>query len=127
MASVSMIARVTLDLTLRKEFDYLIPADLEGLIEIGSRVKVPFGTRQILGSVTLITDHSPHTNLKPILKMIGAQPFISPKVLRLSRWIADYYCCPLEVALRSVLPGSVRKEQKGWKEQLIVRALAPPD
>ena len=49
-----MIARVTLELTLGKEFDYLIPLELAGQIEVGSRVKVQFGPRQVLGTVTAI-------------------------------------------------------------------------
>src|SRR6185369_8549236 len=64
-----------------------------------------------------------HTNLRPILKVIGRQSLVTPKVLQLARWIADYYCCPLEIALKSVLPDAVRKEQEGWRERLFVRAL----
>ena len=41
-----MIARVTLELALRKEFDYLIPPELEGQVEVGTRVQVPFGPRK---------------------------------------------------------------------------------
>ena len=33
-----MIARVTLELALRKEFDFLIPPDLADRVEVGSRV-----------------------------------------------------------------------------------------
>lgn len=116
-----MIARVTLDLTLRKEFDYLIPPALAGLVQVGSRVKVPFNTRQVLGSVTALAEHSPHTNLRPILKLIGTQPLLTPQVLHLTRWIADYYCCPQEVAIKSVLPDTVRRERAGWRERLTVR------
>src|SRR6185503_146227 len=118
-----MIARVTLEIALRKEFDYLIPADMERRVEVGTRVKVPFGTRQVLGVVTALTTESPHTNLRQIAKVIGAQSLVTPKVLALARWIADYYCCPVEVALKSVLPDAVRKEKEGWRERLFVRAL----
>src|SRR6185436_7261067 len=119
----AMIARVTLEIALRKEFDYLIPADMERRVEVGTRVKVPFGTRQVLGVVTALTTESPHTNLREIAKVIGAQSLVTPKVLSLARWIADYYCCPIEVALKSVLPDAVRKEKEGWRERLFVRAL----
>ena len=44
-----MIARVSLEIALRKEFDYLIPPGLAGQIEVGSRVQVPFGPRKMLG------------------------------------------------------------------------------
>jgi len=118
-----MIARVTLELALRKEFDYLIPPELAGQVEVGSRVKVPFGPRQVMGCVTALVEASPHTNLRPILKVVGRQALVTPKVLALARWIAGYYCCPIEIALKSVLPEAVRKEEEGWRERLFVRVL----
>lgn len=118
-----MIARVTLELALRKEFDYSIPPELEDSVAVGSRVKVPFGPRQMLGVVTALIQESTHTNLKSITKVVGKQTLVTPKVLQLARWIAEYYCCPPEIALKSVLPEAVRKEKDGWKEQLYVRLL----
>src|SRR6266481_7107577 len=118
-----MIARVTLELSLRKEFDYFIPLELAGQIDVGSRVQVPFGARKVLGCVTALAEESAHTTLKPILKVIGAQTLVTPGVLKLARWIGQYYCCAPEVALKSVLPDAVRQEQSGWREMLFVHAL----
>jgi len=118
-----MIARVTLELALRKEFDYLVPPDLVQQVEVGTRVQVPLGARKVFGCVTAMAEESAHTRLKPILKVIGAQSLVTPKVLKLARWIGDYYCCAPEVALKSVLPEAVRHEQAGWRERLFVRAL----
>ncbi len=118
-----MIARVSLEIALRKEFDYLIPAELAGQIDVGSRVQVPFGARKILGVVTAVAEESGRANLKPILKVIGAQTLVTAKVLKLARWIGEYYCCAPEIALKSVLPEAVRKEDAGWRERLFVRAL----
>jgi primosomal protein N' (replication factor Y) len=118
-----MIARVTLDLALGKEFDYLIPAELAAQVEVGTRVKAPFAHRQVLGCVTALLESSPYPNLKPLLKVLGRQSHVSPTLLKLARWMGDYYCCGPEVALRTVLPEAVRKEKEGWREQLFVRAL----
>src|ERR1017187_3747990 len=118
-----MIARVSLEIALRKEFDYSIPASLADQVDVGSRVQVPFGPRKVLGVVTAIAEESAHARLKPIVKVIGAQTFVTPKVLKLARWIGDYYCCAPEIALKSVLPEAVRKEKSGWRERLFVRAL----
>ena len=120
-----MIARVTLEIALRKEFDYLIPPELLGQVDVGSRVQVPFGPRKVSGCVTAIAEESAHARLKPILKVIGAQTLVTPKILKLARWMGEYYCCPPEIALKSVLPEAVRKEQSGWRERLYVRALTP--
>lgn len=116
-----MIARVTLEIALRKEFDYLIPEEFAGQVEVGTRVKVPFGARQVVGCVTAVVTESPHTNLRALTKIIGAQSLVTPKVLRLARWIGEYYCCAPETALKSVLPEAIRKEKAGWRERLFVR------
>jgi primosomal protein N' (replication factor Y) len=116
-----MIARVSLEIALRREFDYAIPDELAGQVDVGSRVQVPFGARAILGVVTAVAEESAHTKLKPILKVIGAQTLVTEKVLRLARWIGEYYCCAPELALKAVLPEAVRREDSSWRERLFVR------
>jgi primosomal protein N' (replication factor Y) len=120
-----MIARVTLEIALRKEFDYLIPPALADEVTVGSRVKVPFGKGEQLGCVTALVAESPHTNLRPIARIVGRPSLVTPRVLELARWMAEYYCCPLETALKSVLPEAVRREAAGWRERLFVRVLPP--
>jgi len=118
-----VVARVTLEIALRKEFDYSIPGDLAARVEVGSRVKVPFGHRLVLGVVTALAESSSQTNLRPIASVLGTRSLVTPKVLELARWIAGYYCCPVETALKSVLPEAVRKEDAAWRERLHVNAL----
>jgi primosomal protein N' (replication factor Y) len=121
-----MIARVTLEIALRREFDYLVPKTLEPQVEVGTRVQVPFGPRKVLGVVTAVAEESEQTPLKQITKVIGTQSLVTPTVLALARWMAEYYCCAPEIALKSVLPEAVRREQAGWRERLSVRALPSP-
>jgi primosomal protein N' (replication factor Y) (superfamily II helicase) len=117
------IARITLEIALNREFDYRIPPELADQIGVGTRVRVPFGPQQVLGCVTAILDASPHPRLRPITKVIGTPALVTARVLALARWMASYYCCPLDAALRSVLPEAVRKEDAGWRERLFVHAL----
>jgi primosomal protein N' (replication factor Y) len=116
-----VVARVTLEIALRKEFDYAIPPELAASIDVGTRVKVPFGPRQVNGVVTEVIEESTHTNLREIVKIIGAPSMVTPQVLKLARWIGDYYCCAPEIALKSVLPEAVRKEDARFKQHLFVR------
>ena len=118
-----MVARVTLEIALRREFDYAIPPELTGQVEVGTRVKVPFGHRQVMGCVTALVEQSTHTNLRHLTGVIGKQSLVTAKVLRLARWIGEYYCCAPELALKSVLPQAIRREQEGWRERLSVRLL----
>ena len=122
-----MIARVTLEFALRREFDYLIPPDLAAQVEVGSRVQVPLGARKVMGCVTAVAEESGQAKLRPILKVIGAQTLVTPKILKLARWLGEYYCCAPETALKSVLPEAVRHERAGWRERLVVRALPLAD
>ena len=87
-----MIARVSLEIALRREFDYSIPAELVRKVDVGTRVQVPFGPRKVLGIVTAVAEESAMVTLKPIIKVIGEQSLVTPKVLRLARWIGEYYC-----------------------------------
>jgi primosomal protein N' (replication factor Y) (superfamily II helicase) len=121
-----VIARVTLEIALRREFDYSIPAEFEGRVEVGTRVKVPFGHRTVVGVVTEIVGSSSQTQLRPIADVLGTRSLVTPKVLALARWIAGYYCCPVETALKSVLPEAVRREEAGWRERLHVHFLPAP-
>tara|TARA_B100000579_G_scaffold347141_1_gene300137 strand:+ start:3022 stop:5205 length:2184 start_codon:yes stop_codon:yes gene_type:complete len=93
----------------------------------GTRVKVPFGSREVLGVVTALLTESPHGNLREIIKTVGRQALVTPPILKLVRWISEYYCCAPEVAMKAVLPDAVRKEEEGWRERLYVRALPQHD
>ena len=118
-----MIVRITLEMALGKEFDYEVPEALVDRVALGSRVKVPFGSREVMGVVTGLPSHSSFPKLKAIIHVVGAGSLVTPKVLDLARWMASYYCCPVETALKSVLPVAVRREKEGWKKQLHIRAL----
>ncbi len=118
-----MIARVTLEIAVGKEFDYRIPESMRDTVAVGSRVKAPFGARRVMGVVTGLAERSRHKQLRDLLGVVGCQSLVTPKVLSLARWMAEYYCCSVETALKSVLPNAVRREKEGWRERLFVRAL----
>lgn len=121
-----MIARVTLEIAVGREFDYRVPENWKDAVFVGSRVKVPFGARRLMGVVTGLAERSDCRDLRDLLVVVGRENLVTPKVLSLARWMAEYYCCPVETALKSVLPDAVRKEKAGWRKQLFVRALPQP-
>ncbi len=120
-----MIARVAVTLGLNREFDYTIPDDLVDRVRVGSRVTVPFGNRRMDGYVTALVERSAVPGLKAIHAVEGVSPFLDAAMLKLVRWMAAYYCAPLEHCIRTVLPGAVRNAGRGFKEQLWI-ALADP-
>lgn len=118
------VAKVVVDLSLDKEFDYSVPAELEAELRVGSPVVVPFGRRETRGFIVGFADSSEHANLKPVRATAGKRGLIDEHVLNLARWVADYYLAPLEHAVRTVLPGAVRKKQGGFKQLLHVHLAA---
>ncbi|MFO7821860.1 MAG: primosomal protein N' [Lentisphaeria bacterium] len=113
------IAKVVINLSLDREFDYLIPPELNGLIRVGSRVSVPFGkgnsTRT--GYVVSLAGSSAHPKLKQIASLADETERIPDNLIKLAEWIAKYYCCAKEQAVRSVLPGVVRSGKIKRKKQ----------
>jgi len=107
------VARVIVDVPARgvsREFDYLVPPALAPLLDIGSRVKVPFGSRVLQGFVTDIretSDVSPD-RLKPVSDVLDIVPPLTPELVRLGRWMAETLVCPDIVALQAMLPGALK-------------------
>lgn len=104
------IARVTVNLSLDRFFDYVIPPALRGRIRPGSKVNVPFGKGASLrpAYVMEIAETSPYTDLKAIDSLCEGSPLIPDSLMKLAEWMALYYCCPRELAIRNLLPGAIR-------------------
>ncbi len=112
------IARVVVDLSLDREFDYRVPSRLRGQIVAGSQVVVPFGPRTVEGFVLGFRERSEFADLKEIRGLAKSEPLLSPELMELAKWMADYYVAPIEDAVRTVLPGAVRKKGAMHKKQL---------
>ncbi len=115
------VARVVVDVALDREFDYSVPAPMVTDISVGARVVVPFGRRVTEGYVVGILNASEVVNLKPIKGLAAEGPMLSPALISLARWMADYYCAPFERAVRTLLPGAVRRKGAKHREVLVVR------
>ena len=104
------IAKVIVNLSLDKTFDYIIPESMHDRIHHGSQVVIPFGRSSRNGYVLNITDHSeyPFDKLKPITGLREKHPQINQPLIKLAEWMSEYYCCSKEQAVRALLPGAVR-------------------
>jgi primosomal protein N' (replication factor Y) len=116
------IARIVVNLSLDREFDYRIPDHLARRIRVGSRVRVPFGkgnsTR--VGYVVAVTGYSKHPELKDILAVEGDREQIPGTLVDLAQWMARYYCCTKEQAVRAMLPAVVRSGRIRHKLQTVI-------
>ena len=118
--------RVVIDRSIRRELDYAVPPALAEKVVVGSRVRVPFRDKTLLATVVDTLEESPAAGIKPIEALLGEKPVLSASLIELARWMATYYCCPIETVMRSLLPQVIRRAEVGWKKQLFVSLLRPP-
>ena len=101
-------ARVVTDDPTNKELDYLVPAQWENKVHVGSRVKVPLRSRNSFATVVELVEESTAPGIKTLAGLASEEPVLDSTLLRLVRWMADYYCCPLSTAIRCALPQVIR-------------------
>ncbi len=111
-----MIAEVVFNLSINKGLDYRVPAALSGKISIGSRVLAPLRKQTLPGYVIRLKDKSRFADLKSIVSLEDEKRQIPANLLRLAKWISDYYCCPIESAVWAMLPAVVRRGQMRHKQ-----------
>ena len=99
---------VALPVPLDRAFTYAVGQESP---VVGGRVLVPFRNEKMSGVVVKLHDQAPPVEAKGVLAVLDAEPVLSPQLLELASWIAQYYLAPLGEVLRSMLPltGEVRR------------------
>jgi primosomal protein N' (replication factor Y) len=93
---------VALPVPLDMAFTYRIP---DGAVPaIGGRVLVPFRQQRMMGVVVELHDRKPQVTTKNVVSIVDPAPLLDDQLLRLGRWIADYYLAPIGEVFRSMLP-----------------------
>ena len=122
-----MYARVIVDIThekLDKVFEYQIPNELEGMLQVGTEVVVPFGkgNRETNGYVIGIAEECEYSpeKVKPILRIAEKKLAIEGKLVALAAWMKEHYGGTMIQSLKTVLP--IKKEEQ-MKVKRFVRLL----
>ncbi len=92
-----------------KPYSYLIPRELEGKIEVGMRVLVPFGggNRGSEGIVLAVEAQENIERLKAILAPLDDQPVLDEKGIQLALWLRERYFCTVYDVVKSMLPAGL--------------------
>src|SRR5215831_7494966 len=102
------IAQVVVELPLETPLDYRIPPDLGAGCRIGQRVLVPLAKRQVLGYIVGLASTSTVADLKELVEILDETPLLTPALLQLTHWIAEYYLCPWGQVLKAAVPEGFR-------------------
>jgi primosomal protein N' (replication factor Y) len=89
--------------------DYEIPEGWAARVAAGSRVRVPLRNRQVIGTVVSVSETTSAKGVRPIAAVMDERPQMTPVLMKLAKWMADYYGCDEQDALRCVLPRAVRE------------------
>ncbi len=71
---------------------------------IGGRVLVPFRQQRMSGIVVDLHDRKPAVQTKNVVSVLDPGPVLDEQLMRLGKWIADYYLAPLGEVFRTMLP-----------------------
>ncbi|MCV2884305.1 primosomal protein N' [Aestuariibacter sp. AA17] len=116
------IIRVALPVPLRRTFEYLY--DDQGgsaSVQVGCRVVVPFGNRELIGVVTDTGCNPEHdvNKLKRVINVLDASPVIDEMMLSLCLWMSQYYYHSLGDVIATALPVAIRKGESQDPKPLV--------
>jgi len=106
----SPILQIAVPGPMARLFDYTAASAGE-VPAVGTRVRVPFGRGRRIGIVVGHAETSgvAAAQLKPVDRVLDAEPILPADILTLARWAAAYYHHPLGEVLATILPGPLRR------------------
>ncbi len=113
-ASEKLVASLAFPTGPDKTFDYEVPDELRGEIEVGRRVRAPFGRgdRPTVGyCVALDSRKNQPRKLKKLTALVDRRRLLTPAMLQLTEWLTERYLCTRGQALEAVLPAVVREQE----------------
>lgn len=124
------VARVQLVGSAVMQLDYLVPEEMARRLIVGARVMVPLQSQRVPAVVIELLADSPYrSKLKPLDSIVGSRPMFTSGLMRLARWMAEYYMVAPHQVLRTMLPQVVRDRPETFiiDSRLHLKAMPPPE
>lgn len=105
---MSLFAEISIPVSIKDSFSYIIPKNLKDEIGIGYRVMVPFNKKIYTGIVLdICNEKEVDFELKNILKVIDKKPIISSNQILFYKWLSTYYMSSIGEIIKSHLPSKL--------------------
>lgn len=123
-APVGLFAEVVFNRPLDHTYTYAVPDTLRERIAVGKRVLTPFGKgdRPTSAFCVSLSETGPQRPVKQVMQVVDEEVLLTPDLMRLTRWMADYYLCGWGQVLNAVVPAGAR-EQAGTREVSFLEAI----
>ncbi len=112
MTEGEKFALVVVPAPLKEPLVYSIPKALEGHLKPGTRVLIPLQKRTVTGIVIEVVGASPVAKTKSIVAPLDEEPIFDHHLLKLARWIAQYYLASLGEVIATMLPAKSRRQSR---------------
>ncbi|PYS58089.1 MAG: hypothetical protein DMF76_20380, partial [Acidobacteria bacterium] len=111
--AVPQYAQVAVPVHLNKTFTYRLPSAMQRAARVGSRVMIQLGAKPATGYIVALSARLREgtslveSEIKDVQELLDVEPPLTPEVLKITRWVADYYATPWGEVMRAALPAGI--------------------
>jgi primosomal protein N' (replication factor Y) len=123
-----LFAEIVFDRPLDHAYSYAVPDELRSQVALGKRVLAPFGRgdKPTVGYCVGVSETAPDRPVKDLLRVLDDEALLTESLMRLTRWMADYYLCGWGQVLNAVIPAGAR-EKAGTRATTYLEAVPESD
>ncbi len=109
----SKYVEVAVPLHVSSTFIYRLPLSMRQLAQTGSRIVVPLGRTLVTGYIVALLENLRadtslrESDIKDAKEILDAIPPVTPELLELTRWVAEYYLAPWGEVIKAALPPGI--------------------
>lgn len=108
-----MFAEIIVPLPLYGTYTYRIPPEIQGAVQVGSRVLVQFGKKKFYtGLISSLHNETPTYEVKDIVSVLDPKPLVKYPQLKLWNWISEYYLCSVGEVYKAAVPTGLKPESE---------------
>lgn len=122
--AAGLFAEVVFDRPLDHAYTYAVPDNLRDAVAVSKRVQAPFGRgdKATVGYCVRLSETAPERPVKELLRVLDEEALLTPNLMRLTRWMADYYLCGWGQVLNAVVPAGA-KDRAGTRAVALLEAV----
>ena len=113
VATGPQYAEVAVPIHVSSTFIYRLPLSKRQFTQTGSRIVVPLGRKFVTGYIVALLEDLPagtslqESAVKDARDVLDLIPLVTPELLQLTRWVADYYLAPWGEVIKAALPPGI--------------------
>lgn len=106
-------AEVAVPVHVAPTFFYRLPVSIRRMGQPGARIVVPFGRKFVTGYIVALHEDLPsgtslqESDIKEAKEILDVVPLVTPELIQLTKWVADYYLAPWGEVIKAALPPGI--------------------